>query len=273
MSDPASSVELFTEYDSDEIRLFSLCGVEVALCSRAAPERETPNEDAAVIIPVGPDAAVFAVADGCGGLRGGSQASQLAVNTLAETVQQRCQDPGQLRSGILDALELASSKIIDLGIGAATTMAVVSYHAGMIRSVHAGDSMILLIGRNGSIKSQTVAHSPVGFALESGLIDEEAAIYHEERHLISNVLGDPEMSIELGPSLRLAKHDTVLIASDGLFDNLFLDEISDRIRKGSLRDSLAMVVQAAWSRMQITESGAPHKPDDLTVIAVRRKNS
>jgi len=253
--------------------MFSLCGVEAAFCSRATPESETPNEDAAAIISVGCDAAVFAVADGCGGLRGGRQASQLAVSTLAEIIQLRSRDPDQLRSGILDALELANSKIIDLAIGAATTLAVVSYHAGVIRTVHAGDSMILVIGRNGRVKIRTVAHSPVGFALESGLIDEETAIYHEERHIVSNVLGDAEMRIELGPSFRLAKHDTVLIASDGLFDNLFDDEISDPIRKGSLGDSLAMIVQTARSRMQTPEAGVPHKPDDLTAIAFRKSST
>ena len=273
MSDFTSSVELFTEHDSEEIQRFSLCGLEAAFCSRASPEKTTPNEDAAAIVPVGPNAAVFAVADGCGGLRGGSQASQLAVSTLAETVQRDCQDPGQVRSAILDALELASSRIIELGIGAATTMAAVSYQDGLIRPIHAGDSLVLEIGRKGSIKRQTVAHSPVGFALESGLIDEDEAIHHEDRHIVSNVLGDPEMRIELGSSLRLAKHDTVLIASDGLFDNLLSEEISDHICQGSLRDSVAAMVQAAWSRMENPGQGTPHKPDDLTIMAFRTDHS
>jgi serine/threonine protein phosphatase PrpC len=270
MSESVPPPEVLIAHDSDRVSTFQLCGLEIAAYSRAAPQKETPNEDAAAIIPVSDDAAVLAVADGCGGMRGGNQASALAIETLLKTTREYCDDVSRLRIAILDAIERANAQIVDLGIGAATTIAAVEWLVGSIRPYHVGDSMILVVGRNGKIKWQTVSHSPVGFAVESGLLDEEEAIYHDDRHIVSNVLGDESMRIELGPSIELARFDTVLIASDGLLDNLFQDEIADGIRKGDLRDSFAAMIQMARSRMRAPALGKPHKADDLTAIAFRQ---
>lgn len=270
MSDRMPSPELSVPRDSDEVLLWSGCGVEAALYSRVAPGKDTPNEDSAGIIPVAGDSVVLAVADGCGGMRGGSQASALAIESLAEAILNDTSDSGGSRSQILDGFELANARILDLAIGAATTIAAVSFHGGSIRPFHVGDSMILVVGRNGRIKLETVSHSPVGLAVESGLMNEEEAIHHPDRHIVSNVLGDPEMRIEIGPTLPLAQNDTVVIASDGLFDNLLLEEVVDRIRKGSLREGLATLVTAARERMVAPVSDAPRKPDDLTAIAFRQ---
>ena len=43
--------------------------------------------------------------------------------------------------------------------------------------------MILTTGQRGRLRMQTVSHSPVGFAIEYGLLDESEAMHHEERHL------------------------------------------------------------------------------------------
>jgi serine/threonine protein phosphatase PrpC len=134
-----------------------------------------------------------------------------------------------------------------------------------------GDSGIYLIGQRGKLKLQTIAHSPIGYALESGLIDETDAIHHEHRHMISNVLGSEEMRIEIGPALSMAARDTLLLATDGLLDNLLIDEIVQRVRKGPLVDAVQRLVDDAWRRMRTQLSEAsPSKPDDLTIVAFRR---
>ena len=67
-------------------------------------------------------------------------------------------------------------------------------------------------------------------AVESGMLDEDEAVHHEERHLISNVVGADDMRIEIGLSINMAAKDTLLLASDGLFDNLYLNEIIETNR-------------------------------------------
>ena len=106
--------------------------------------------------------------------------------------------------------------------------------------------------------------------MEAGLLDEDEAMQHDQRHVLFNVIGSPEMRVEVGPALQLAVRDTVLLASDGLFDNLFIDEIVDTIRKGPLSAAADRLVEKARQRMQ-SEGAADHpcKPDDLTIVLFR----
>jgi serine/threonine protein phosphatase PrpC len=130
--------------------------------------------------------------------------------------------------------------------------------------------MIVVTGQRGKLKLQTVSHSPVGFAVESGMLDETDAVHHEDRHLVSNLAGTPDMRIEVGPRIRLAPLDTLLLASDGLFDNLYMEEVVSAIRKGPLADAGHRLATEALARMQQPGGGAPCKPDDLTFVLYRR---
>ena len=69
-------------------------------------------------------------------------------------------------------------------LGAGTTLAVVQITGDVMRRYHAGDSMILMVGQRGRIKVESIAHSPVGYGIESGLLDAADATTHEDRHLV-----------------------------------------------------------------------------------------
>jgi len=105
--------------------------------------------------------------------------------------------------------------------------------------------------------------------VEAGVISEEDAILHEDRHVVSNLLGSPEMRIEIGGELTLSDRDTVAVASDGLFDNLRLEEIADMVRVGQLSKSGTALAEAAHARMQAQDGGEPSKPDDVTFLLYR----
>jgi serine/threonine protein phosphatase PrpC len=94
---------------------------------------------------------------------------------------------------------------------------------------------------------------------------------HEERHLVSNMIGTPDMRIEVGPAVELAPRDTLLLASDGLFDNLHLDEIVARVRKGPLKKTIQTLAEDCRQRMMEGGHKNPSKPDDLTFIVFRSK--
>ncbi|MEO1574908.1 MAG: PP2C family serine/threonine-protein phosphatase, partial [Pseudomonadota bacterium] len=83
-------------------------------------------------------------------------------------------------------------------------------------------------------------------------------------------LGSSKMSIEVGPSLRLKMRDTVVLGSDGLFDNLRTEEIVERVRKGPLLTAGERLQQSARRRMATPHSAQPSKPDDLTFLLFRR---
>ncbi len=237
--------------------------------SERCPTKETPNEDAAAIIRFDYETAVFVVADGCGGMRGGEQASNLAIRTLSDTIEQYLGPPDRLRIAILDGIEQANRAIQELRIGAACTIALVEFHRGVVRPYHVGDSMIVVTGVRGKVRYQSICHSPVGFAVESGILCSQEAMHHEDRHVVSNVLGDPKMRIEIGPTIPLSKLDTVLIGTDGLFDNVHIDEAIECLRKGKLNRSFRNLTTLAQRRMTGIED-QPCKPDDLSAIAFRQ---
>lgn len=264
---------LFRRAGMEVVETRNLAGGVAAVYSARSPFKERDNEDSAALLPRDADSAVLAVADGVGGLRGGDLASALAVETLQNHVCGPFQEgpAPDLRTSMLDAIETGNQRIQSLALGSATTLAAVEIQGRSIRPYHVGDSMILVTGGRGKIKLQTVSHSPVGFAVESGLLDEAEAMHHEDRHLVSNVLGTPEMRIEIGPALELAPRDTLLLASDGLFDNLHIEEIVELIRKGPLARAVAALAQLATDRMRDPQPGQPSKPDDLTIVAFRRR--
>jgi serine/threonine protein phosphatase PrpC len=261
---------LYLEREQGEIELFGLAGGVAAVYSARSPDRNSVNEDAAALIPFDARSAVLVVADGVGGAKGGAQAASLAVRSLETALVRAAADGGELRTAILDAVERAQRAVAALGGGAATTLAVVEIRAGRVRPYHVGDSAILVVGQRGRLKLQTIAHSPVGFAVEAGLLDEREALHHEERHVVSNVLGAPDMRVEIGAMRGLAARDTLLLASDGLFDNLHLDEVVERVRRGPLEAAARRLAEDCRRRMVEPRAQEPSKPDDLTLIAFRR---
>ena len=233
MKMPPLAPKAFFGVDMAACEIHRLEGGACGVYSSRRPNKETPNEDAAAVIPAGNGAAVLVVADGMGGGPAGERASIAAVEAITGELEgYRGGEEELLRTAILDGMERANRAVRELAPGAATTLAVVQVEGRIIRPYHVGDSLILVTGGRGSIKLQTIPHSPVGYGVEAGLLDEEAAIRHEDRHFVSNMVGTPEMRIEIGAPLELARRDTLLLASDGLSDNLLIHEIVERIRKG-----------------------------------------
>jgi len=261
--------QILTEQIEGEVALCSGNGWVASFISRRNPFKTGPNEDALGWFQVDEDSAVFAIADGCGGMRGGELASQLALQRLGASIASNTSE--RLRPAILDGIEQANEAIRGLKMGAACTMAVIEYHRGLIRPYHVGDSKIIVMGGMGRVRYQSICHSPIGFAVESGWLEAAEAMHHEDRHLVSNVVGCERMRIEIGPSLQLGSRDTIAIASDGLFDNVGIPEGVSLLRKGPLDRAVAHVIELACSRMQGVE-GEPCKPDDISLIAIRQRS-
>jgi len=270
MPKETTNAVLYFEADMQESVRHAIAGGSAVVFSSRCPGKETPNEDAAALIPVGAGAAILAVADGLGGIRAGNLASSTAIRALKSSLDEIAAGGLELRTAILNGIENANQAVLDLAVGAATTLAVAEIQDNMVRPYHVGDSTILVLGQRGRIKLLTVSHSPVGFAVEAGLLDEEEAMHHEERHIVSNVIGSADMRIEVGSAIELAQRDTLLLASDGLLDNLHVDEIVSRVRKGPIEKAAGRLAADARARMARPEEGTPFKPDDLTFVAFRR---
>jgi serine/threonine protein phosphatase PrpC len=225
-------------------------------------------EDAALVVEESDDRYLLAVADGMGGGARADDAAAEIVGRLADPPAPAEEDSAS-RVRVLDAIEGASTRIRAWGVGAATTVIVAEVDGDAYRTYHVGDSEAVVTGQRGRIKWQTISHSPVGYARASGLLGPGDAMVHEDRHLVDSMVGLEGMRVDLGERRRFSPRDTLVLATDGLFDNLSLDEIVARIRSGPLVAAGSGLVDLARRRMESARPDRPGKPDDLAFILYR----
>ncbi len=266
---PPDVVLLDGAFGADRLEI-EIGGGKLVAYTRQSPDKDTENEDTVAIIPWGPDAAVLVIADGAGGLPAGKRASLTAVSTLARSLQVSLEKTTLLRTAVLNGIEAANDAVREFANGSATTLTIMTIEGRLARSYQIGDSEALVVGQRGLIKLQTTAHSPTGFAVEAGFLDHREALHHADRHLVSNFIGMVDMSIDMGTSVELRPRDTVILVSDGVTDNVHIDELVDFARTGPLGAAADKVVETASERMEKEKRGQPSKPDDLSLILFRK---
>lgn len=275
--------QVFVELDHERPERLAPLHGEAVLFSSKAYDKTTGNEDAALFCELPGPVTVLAVADGVGGLPAGAEAAATAVGAVrraieraADRVADRAVHRGDyrsegdtLRSAIFDAFEDANAKLLEKGVGAATTLVVVEVRDGLARAYHAGDSGALLVGQRGRVRFETIPHSPVGYGVAAGMLEPSQTHHHEERHLLSNCVGSRDMRVEVGAPVRMSARDTLLLATDGVLENVERRVLIDQIRSGPL-------IQAATdlqARLRLTMAGVdpklPAHPDDATALLFR----
>lgn len=83
--------------------------------------------------------------------------------------------------------------------------------------------------------------------------------------MVTNLVGTDNMRIEIGTAVGFAKHDTLMLCSDAVTDNLSTDQIVELIRCEPLRQCLINLEQSCVAAME-EPSG---RKDDLSVILMR----
>jgi len=235
-----------------------------ALLVSAASPRRAANEDAALVVERD-DATLVAVADGMGGLENGAEASRLTLERVAAQFAAAGASGRALVDAVVAGLEEANARILDARLGGGTTFAGVIVERDRATMLHVGDSEAFHLSSDGEVRGHTIPHSPVGRELAAGRIAEEAALVHAERHLLSQHVGMERICIEEGPSRPLDAGDRLLVATDGLLDNLLREEIVARACRLDADDAARLLFDGARERMG-SSRGQLGKPDDLTFV-------
>ena len=164
--------------------------------------------------------AVFVVADGMGGHRGGEIASRIAVRTILAFYT--ADASGDRSEALARAFHEANQTIIQEAVsdstlfGMGTTCTALALQAGRAYVGHVGDSRCYLL-RKGKLRQITSDHSIVGEMVRSGIITDEDARTHPKRNVITRSLGaQPDVSAETPESIEVERGDTFLLCSDGL---------------------------------------------------------
>lgn len=197
--------------------------------------------------------ALFVVADGMGGHRGGEIASRIAVRTIGqahadsdgvEPVEMLVNAFGEANAAIY---EEASSDPGLMGMG--TTCTALLLRGGHGHLAHVGDSRAY-VRRGGVLRQITQDHSLVGEMVRSGIITDEDARTHPKRNVITRSLGVQE-SIETDTPdspFVVEAGDTFLLCSDGLTSYAQDDDIDEALEGNSPVETCRALVDLANAR-------------------------
>jgi PPM family protein phosphatase len=174
---------------------------------------------------------LYAVADGMGGHAGGEVAARVAVETLQQAFE-RAPTADGLRAAFDEAnheVWTQSQSSPDLrGMGTTlTAMALVGGSGGhdTIALANVGDSRAYVFSA-GTLVQVTDDHSLAEERMRHGEMTEAEAAVHPQRHILTRALG---VSSEVEPDmweLELHTGDRVLICSDGLSNEVRLEEMA-----------------------------------------------
>ena len=223
---------------------------------------------------------LFAVADGMGGHAAGEVASQVAVEALHAAYD----DGAGTAEALAGAVEAANQAVWERANsgsdlrGMGTTLTAVALveadadaepgtptedgadaAAERFAIANVGDSRAYLL-RDGELTQLTDDHSVAEEMVRSGQLNADAAALHPQRHMLTRVLGmDADVEVDIF-SLDIFRGDRVLLASDGLTNEVTDDQIASTLRRLADPDDAAK---------ELVEQARAHGgADNITVVIV-----
>jgi protein phosphatase len=197
--------------DDQEVNNCSLKLGELQYFSLKGPHHEI-NQDSLGIYEVAKNCVVLLVSDGMGGHAFGEKASQIVCDEFKKLPN----DPNSLRENVINAIESAHEKVVNLKSGAGATLTLALIKDQYIRFINIGDSTQMLIGSRGKLKYQGIEHSPLGHGVEAGLIESKLDQDLVDDYILSNGIGFRKMRIEMSTKIELSEGDLVVLSSDGV---------------------------------------------------------
>jgi len=218
---------------------------------------------------------LYAVADGMGGHAAGEVASQLAIESLAQTIDiendGRPSTPDEAAQRLEHAFHEGNRKICESVLargewrGMGTTIVALMAIGDEAVIGHVGDSRAYLL-RDGSLGRLTSDHSWVNEQVKLGLMTDAEAHRHPMRNIVTRALGNrADLQVELTRE-RLLAGDVFLLCSDGLNSMLSDEEIRETL------EAHAENPEEACQRL-VAQANQKGGEDNITVVVVRVRPS
>ncbi len=203
----------------------------------------------------GPGPRIIAVADGMGGAAAGDVASRVAIEAATDGEDAAGARARIARSNraVLDAVDEDPAR---RGMGTTLTIGIFQPD-GTLELGHVGDSRAYLL-RDGELEQLTEDHTLVAEMVSQGRLTPLQAQTHPRRHMLTRVIGMPEVEADLH-EIELREGDRVMLCSDGL-----TGMVSDHAI-GLLLVDAADPSEAAWSLVEAANSAGGL---DNTTVAI-----
>ncbi len=174
---------------------------------------------------------LYVLADGMGGHRGGEVAAALAVSTTLDSFN------GSSRTGLVRAVVAANQAIMERSLvdenllGMGTTICAIAAVVGEsgldgLAVVNVGDSRVYHYS-SGVLIQVTEDHSLVADLVRAGDLTAEEAARHPQRNILTRALGIEDDPVVDTWELLPVVGDRYLLCSDGLFNELTDDRITE----------------------------------------------
>jgi len=242
------------------------------------------NEDRVV---VSPSQNFVAVVDGMGGMGHGDVAAQI----LAEEVAASPRDIVSASSKAID--KMLARNILRGGAVFASARVVAELDGKFLEAFQLGDSSMLVIDINKNIIFESEDDSVTARLAKEGVITPDQALYSGMRHMVSSAVS-PNEDVETRvpksyPRIKVEKGSKVILMSDGVSNNLTMEDIAKKVKAGLTKEELFAWISKETSRRmlnhkQIIESSdrpkdgvysdgykSKPKPDNRALVIVEIK--
>lgn len=217
---------------------------------------------------------LIVVCDGMGGMQGGSVASQLAVQTILETVALADKKTNP-KTVLIQAIKNANAAIIEHGQnnpnlrGMGTTATVLLLTSYSALTAYVGDSRIYQL-RNGKKIFRTFDHSMVFEMVKKRIISEEQARLSAQSNVILKALGvnaDVEVEIAERP---YKKGDRFVLCSDGFWGAMPEEEFVRHLVESNPIDK---ILESTANVVESIGRNSGQEFDNLTAAILEMSNN
>jgi serine/threonine protein phosphatase PrpC len=218
------------------------------------------NEDSILSLQ---ESQLWAVADGMGGYEAGNVASDMIVTTLRSVTVAPALN--ELINNVEDRLIDVNQRIREYAdivldgrtLGSTVVTLIIKGQVGVC--LWAGDSRLYRY-RDGKLIQLSRDHSQVAELVLQGVISPEEAEHHPKSNIITRAIGaSPDICIDINVfSAHIG--DTFLLCSDGLYNMVSKDEITNTLSSLAIHDAVDALIQKALDK------GAN---DNVSVILVK----
>lgn len=251
----ADKEEQFIEFGHYQIGLFN---------AKAKEKESGKNEDVVFLFLDGPFM-MFAVSDGAGGHPMGKEAANAVSDQILSILKNL---PKREGLNIQEWIELANKQVLDLKVGAKATLAMVTVSitesADEFRSFAVGDSEIIYWDKNGNEIFYNIPHSITGHQIEAGTLNQSDSLESPDRHIVTNMLGDHIIKIESSTQYTIKTSHSILIGSDGLFDNISHIDLKSIVTKAPFKKAFQKLKEICGNQENWIKS------DDTSFILIRK---
>ncbi len=217
------------------------------------------NQDSHYVDPAG---RFSIVADGMGGHAGGEEASQIAIKTIKEHIEQNWNDTVEVNQLLEESLLAANYAIVedqmshpqraDMG----TTAVLVLFEGDQTWAAHVGDSRLYRF-RDDVLTQITEDDTWVARAMKMNQLTADEARTHPLRHVLSHCLGRRDLRQVNIRTVDIKAGDLVLLCSDGLTEEVSDEEITTYLKSKTVAELPETLIEAAK-----TNGGS----DNITVV-------